>query len=86
MVFFKPKPAIGDHEKARIEFHLQEIAESIGFERFRLPVLRRDQLLDLQGKTTDQIVSFVGQHLSHSVARLQVQVAIQPPEKCGGGG
>lgn len=86
MVFFKPKPAIGDHEKARIEFHLQEIAESIGFDRFRLPVLRRDQLLDLQGKTPDQIVAFVGQHLSHSVAGLQVQVAIEPQEKCGGGG
>lgn len=86
MFFFKPKPAIGDHEKARVEFHLQEIAESIGFDRFRLPVLRRDQLLDLQGKTPDQIVGFVGQHLSHSVAGLQVQVAIQPQEKCGGGG
>lgn len=86
MVFFKPKAAIGDHEKARIEFHLQEIAESIGVDRFRLPVLRRHDLLALQGKTPEQIVAFTAQHLSHSVAGLQVQVAIEPKEKCGGGG
>lgn len=86
MAFFKPKPAIDDHEKARIEFHVQEMAESIGFERFRLPVLQRSQLLELQGKTPEQIVAFAGQHLSHNIAGLQVQVAIQPQEKCGGGG
>lgn len=86
MVFFKSKPAIGDHEKARIEFHFQEIAESIGFERFRLPTIRRHQFIDLQGKTADQIVAFVGQHLSHNVAGLEVRIAIAPQEKCGGGG
>lgn len=86
MAFFKPKPNIGDHEKARIEFHLQEIAESIGFERFRLPVLRNDQLMDLQGKTPKQIVSFVGEHLSHNTSKMEVQVAIEPQEACGGGG
>ncbi|QEG25019.1 hypothetical protein [Mariniblastus fucicola] len=86
MVFFKPKPNLGDHEKARLEFHLQEIAESIGFERMRLPVLRSDQLRDLQGKTPEEIVAFAGKHLSHSVGGLQVRVAIEPQEKCGGGG
>lgn len=86
MAFFKPKPAIGDHEKARVEFHLQEIAESIGFDRFRLPIVRRHELMDLQGKTPEQIIGFAGQHLSHDIAGLQVQVAIQPAEKCGGGG
>lgn len=86
MVFFKSKPAIDQHDKARIEFHLQEIGESIGFERYRLPVLRRHQLLDFQGKTPEQIVAAVGSHLSHNVAGLQVQVAIEPTEKCGGGG
>lgn len=86
MVFFKSKPAIDVHEKARIEFHFQEIAESIGFERMRLPVLRRQQLVDTQGKTPQQVVAFVGKHLSHNIAGLQVQVAIQPKENCGGGG
>jgi hypothetical protein len=88
MAFFKPKPNLGDHEKARIEFHLQEIAESIGFERFKLPVLRVDQLMDLkiQSKTPEQIVAFAAEHLSHNIAGLKVQVAIEPQEKCGGGG
>lgn len=86
MVFFKSKPAIDVHEKARIEFHIQEIAESIGFERLRLPVLRRRQLVDVQGKTPEQLVAFVGKHLSHNVGGLQVQVAIEAQEKCGGGG
>ncbi len=86
MAFFKPKPNLGDHEKARIEFHLQEIAESIGFDRLKKPVLRTDQLMDLQGKTPEQIVGFVGEHLSHNIAGLRVQVAIEPQENCGGGG
>jgi len=88
MAFFKSKPNIGDHEKARIEFHLQEIAESIGFDRLKKPVLRVDQLMDLkiQGKTPEQIVTFAAEYLSHNVGGLQVQVAIEPQEKCGGGG
>jgi hypothetical protein len=86
MVFFKSKPAIDVHEKARIEFHIQEIAESIGFERLRLPILRRHQLVDFQSKTPEQVVASVGKHLSHNVAGLQVQVAVQAQEKCGGGG
>ena len=88
IVLFKPKSGLGDHERARLEFHLQEIAESIGFERLRLPVLHAAQLMDLktQGKTPEQMVGFAGQHLNHSVAGLQVQVAIEPQDKCGGGG
>ena len=86
MVFFKSKPAIGDHEKARIEFHLQEIGEAIGFQRFQLPVWSRQQLLDLDGKTPSQIVDALGSHLSHSTTGLQVEVEIAPAEKCGGGG
>ena len=86
MVFFKSKPAIDVHDKARIEFHLQEIAESIGFERFVLPVMRRYKLTDTAGKTPEQIVSAIGSHLSHGTAGLQIEVAIEPTEKCGGGG
>ncbi len=86
MVFFKSKPAIDVHDKARIEFHLQEIGESIGFDRFSLPVMRRHQLLDTPGKTPQQIVTSIGKHLSHGTAGLQIQVAVVPTEKCGGGG
>lgn len=86
IVFFKSKPAISDHEKARVEFHLQEIAESIGFDRLHLPVVRRHDLMNLHGKTAEEIVAFAGQHLSHDTAGLQVQVAIEVQEKCGGGG
>jgi hypothetical protein len=86
MAFFKAKPNVSDHDKARIEFHLQEIAESIGFERFVLPVVSEASLMDHAGKTPQQIVAFASEHLSHNTAGLSVQVAIVPEEKCGGGG
>ena len=86
MAFFKPKPNIADHEKARIEFHLQELAESIGFERILLPVVQANQLLNLKSREPREIAAFVGEHLSHSTGNLQMQVAIEAQEKCGGGG
>ena len=86
MVFFQPKPAVDDHEKARIEFHLQEIGEAIGFQRFHLPVLRRSDLLDLRSKTPKEVVEFIGNQLSHNVAGIEVRSELLPAEQCGGGG
>lgn len=86
MALFKTKPNIDDHEKARIEFHLQEIAESIGFERFKKPVVASGQLLAPTDNTPDQIAAFVGDHLAHNTSGLKVQVAVEIQEQCGGGG
>ena len=86
MAFFKPTPNLPDGEKARIEFHLQQIAECIGCERFQLPVLPMDALLELGETQIDQLVGRVGKHLKHNIAGLRVVVVPETPEKCGGGG
>ncbi len=83
-MFFKPKPNLSDGEKARVEFHLQRIAEAIGIERLKLPVLGRDELLRL--KTPQDIVNRVGEHLSHDVSAIQVTSVLQQAGQCGGGG
>jgi hypothetical protein len=92
MAFFKPKPNISDGEKARIEFYLQQIAECIGFERFKLPVLSENQLLHggaanpAEFQTVDQIKNMVGKHLRHDVSELKIQTFPMQPQKVGGGG
>ena len=88
MPFFKSAPALPDDEKARIEFHLQQISECIGFNRLKLPVLSEDTVLHGSGAdpTADQIVSLVGEHLGHDVSGIKLQTVPLPPEKCGGGG
>lgn len=77
-----------DDEKARIEFHLQQMAECIGFERFRLPILSEQSLLSgiASSLTTDQIKNLVGKHLGHAVREIRIESVPLPPEKCGGGG
>ena len=87
-VFFKSKPNLRDAEKARIEFHLQQIAECIGFDRFKLPVLSSEKLLSwFQAKQTpEQMIATLGQHLSHDVGGIKFVVSAQPIEKCGSGG
>ena len=77
-----------DDEKARIEFHLQQMAECIGFERFRLPILSEESMLsgNAASQTTEQITNLVGKHLGHAVSEIRIETAPLPPEKCGGGG
>ena len=86
MAFFRAEPSLPVNEKARIEFHLQQIAECIGFERFQLPVLNMDSLLELCESPAEQMVGRVGKHLEHDTAGLRVVVTPETPEKCGGGG
>ena len=92
MAFFKPTPNLPNGEKARIEFYLQQIAECIGFERFRLPVLSRDELLTGAGanptefQTVDRLKTMVGKHLRHDVSELKLQTFPMQPQKVGGGG
>ncbi len=87
MAFFKPKPNLPVDEKARVEFHLQQIVDSIGLERFLLPVLDSDFLLNNSSLATNQeTINFVGSHLNHDVSGIRIAVNLQEPEKCGGGG
>ena len=83
-MFFKPKPNLPDGEKARIEFHLQLIGESIGKDRLMLPVRGRDAFL--QAETPSEVVQKVGEHLSHDVGQIKVTPVLQQAGQCGGGG
>ena len=92
MAFFKLTPNLPGGEKARIEFYLQQIAECIGFDRFKLPVLSENQLLNgdaanpTEFQTVDQIKNMVGKHLRHDVSELKLQTFPMQPQKVGGGG
>ncbi len=83
-MFFKPKPNLSDGEKARVEFHFRLIADAIGTERLKLPVIGRDAFLDLT--TPQAIVEKIGQHLSHPTGEIQVTPVLQQAGQCGGGG
>lgn len=88
MNFFKSKPNLPDGEKAKVEFHFQQLAECIGFDRLRLPVQSLSSMLELSRADdgVNRLVAFVGKHLSHDVSQLNVKVTPQELEKCGGGG
>ena len=92
MPLFKPSPPLPDNDRARLEFHLQQIAESIGFDRFRLPVrsvksLGYDSLSDrVTIRSTDRIQELVGEHLRHDATQVKLQTIPMQPEKVGGGG
>ena len=89
MAFFQTKPNLPDGEKARIEFHLQQLADHFGIGQLLLPVVDEDDILTDKGiaRTPVQIKEFVGQHLGVNVAAVKVQV--QPPlpvKQASGGG
>lgn len=90
MQFFKSKPNLPDGEKARIEFHLQQIGECIGFERLSLPVMNEVSILNGDGqselRSPKQIKELVGERLGHDVSGLSVQSFPMQPAKSGGGG
>ena len=90
MPFFKSAPNLPDDEKARIEFHLQQISESIGFDRLQLPVKsERDVLYEAQQselRSSKQVLTAVGQHLNYDISEIRLQTLPMPPEKTGGGG
>ena len=88
---FKSKPGLADGDKARIEFHIQQIAESVGSERMRLPVLSWQEILYTATdsstlRSIDELKIFIGKHLSHDVGNVSIHSVPQALEKCGGGG
>ena len=91
MPLFKSKPSLADGEKARIEFHLQQIAESITADRLKLKVLPEEDILagDSAGSALTDVETLtkrIGQHLSHDVANIAILEQPKELEKCGGGG
>ncbi len=88
MAFFKTKPNVDDAEKARIEFHLQQIAECVGAERLKLPVVDFQSMVSLAStsQSPEAIIGFLGKHLSHDAGGITVVTEPKPVEKCGGGG
>ena len=88
MALFKVKPNLADGEKAKVEFHFQQIAEAIGYDRLKLDVLSKETLLGLSetGMTSEQVLAFVGEHLAHDVSQVKIAMELKQPEKCGGGG
>lgn len=89
MVFFKPKPNLPDAEKARIEYHFQQLAECIGFDRFRLPVLRRQMLIDQWQSHQDapQMIRYLGEQLDHDTSGIRLDLTRQQQAaSCSGGG
>lgn len=87
-MFFKSEPNVIDNEKAKVEYYLQQIADAIGVDRLKLPVLRASALQELfeTDRSLDQMIGFVGEHLAHDVSGIQVKTQLQPLEKCSSGG
>lgn len=87
-MFFKAKPNVGDNDKAKIEFFFHWASRCLGTARITKPMVSLEKLISLglsNGPTTE-ILSFVGDHLSHNVDDLKVDLAPKLVQKCGGGG
>lgn len=88
MVFFRVKPNLSDGEKARLEFHYQQIAECLGAKRLKLPVLSLREMLQRWESNRDvaDYLNFVGEHLVHDTKAIKVHVTPQIAANCSGGG
>ncbi len=82
MIFFKPEPNLSDGDRARIEFQMLQVVESVGIDRFRLPVLRMNSF---QGMNPQRVIDVVGQHLSHDVRGIVHEFVPLEIQKKGGG-
>ena len=87
-MFFKAKPNLPDHEKARVELHMQHLAESFGAIFFASPFLIPDNAFghDPRDLKIEDIVQTIGQHLGHDVSELNIHHQPEPLKMCGGGG
>ena len=85
MGFLSAKPNLSGNDKARIEFHLQQILDCVGLPAAQLPVVQPQSWLtpdcDIQ-----RLAKLSADHLSHDISDLRIEVSPQQLEKCGGGG
>ena len=88
MPIFQTRPNLPDGEKARIEFHFQQLVEHLGNSRFLLPVASEDDILGPPSARRDihDIRDYVGRHLNFDVNQIQIQHQPQLPVKKSGGG
>lgn len=88
MGLFKAKPGLPDHEKARVEFNLQQLAECIGFDLMQSDFLNPEEAFtgDPHELSSEMILKAVGEHLDHDVGPVTVLSKPKPLQKCGGGG
>jgi hypothetical protein len=85
MVLFQSKPNVPDSEKARLEFHLQQIADGISIQRLKLPVIDAQHFFS-RPFSEQEIVDRVCTHLEHDGSSIGYQFVPKELEKCGGGG
>ena len=88
MSLFKTKPGLPDHEKARVEFHLQQLAECIGFDLMQSDFLIPGESFpnDPRDLNSEELLKQLGEHLHHDVGPVTVINNPMPIQKCGGGG
>ncbi|MCH2181086.1 MAG: hypothetical protein MK108_03690 [Mariniblastus sp.] len=85
MAFFGTKPNLTGNEKARIEFHLQQILDCVGLEPLQIPFIDPQPLLT-SGSDLSACTQAFADHLSHDIGQLRIEVVPEQLEKCGGGG
>ena len=87
-MLFSAKPCLPYFEQARIEFHLQQIAECIGADKMLLPVLQPETSFAENGVTIplEQILKNLGKHLQYDVSSVGITSFAKELNVCGGGG
>jgi len=85
MALFGTKPNLSGNERARIEFHLQQILDCVGLEPFQLPFFDPGPFLR-PGSDLGAMSQALSDHLSHDIQQTHIEVVPQELEKCGGGG
>jgi len=83
-MFFTSRPNLSPNKKAQVEYCYQWLADCIGPDRMRLPVLRSNQLLS--GQSMNDFVKTVGNHLQHNVDQLKIVMEPKLLEKLSSGG
>ena len=88
MLFFKTTPNLPDSDKARTEFHLQQIGECIGFDKLLLPVSDEYEIVFENGqpRTPEQLLGFVGQQLQADFSEVKINKELTVVTESGGGG
>lgn len=88
MALFSSGPTLAADEKARVEYHVQQIIDCIGGDRSQLPILSTATLLGMTQnfRSPKEIMQLLGEHLHHPTGDIRVQVIPELLKKVGGGG
>lgn len=88
MGLFKSSPNLPDHEKARVEYHLQQLSECLNSHLFLKPVVVPEEVFGhrAQDLQPQDVLDFVGEYLEYDVHPVTIEVQPKALELCGGGG